>query len=117
MFCVINIGMAENSIKSYTPVASTSKHAHPALLDLINYIDTIKKLPNKIDFDTINEIFKITLNFVDTDEEINSVYQKWTRFILRFAEDPFKVDLKNLLPERIRTANNVSLKISKIIEI
>ncbi len=109
--------MAENSINNLIHLlASTSKHAHPALLDLIDYIDTIKKLPNKIDFDTINEIFKITLNFVDTDEEINSVYQKWTRFILRFAEDPFKVDLKSLLPERIRTANNVSLKISKIID-
>ena len=96
--------------------ATTSKHAYPALFDFINYIDTIKKLPNKIDFETINEVFRITLNFTDTDEEITSVYTKWIRFIIRFAEDPFSIDVQSILPERIRNANEKTIKLSKTID-
>ncbi len=109
--------MADNSINNLIHLlASTSKHAYPALLDFINYVDTIKKLPNKVDFDTINEIFRISLNYTDTDEEIISVYHKWIRFILRFSDDPFAVDVQSVLPERIRHANESTIKISKILD-
>lgn len=109
--------MADSSINNLIHLlASTSKHAYPALLDFINYIDTIKKLPNRVDFDTINEMFRIVLNYTDTDEEIISVYHKWIRFILRFSDDPFTIDVQSVLPERIRYANDDTIRISKVID-
>ena len=109
--------MTESSVNNLIHLfTTTSKHAYPALLDLVNYVDTIKKLPNKIDFDTINEVFKITLNFADTDEEIISVYTKWIRFVVRFCDNPFVIDVHSVLPERIRNANEKTLKLSKIID-
>ncbi len=109
--------MTETSVNNLIHLfATTSKHAYPALLDFIKYIDTSKKLPNKIEFEAIDEIFRITLNFADTDEEIISVYTKWIRFVIRFAKDPFAIDVESVLPERIRNANEKTLKLSKIIE-
>jgi len=82
-------------------LASTSTHAYPALLDMINYFDSVKKLPNKIPFETINDIFTITLNFADTDEDINSVYSKWIRFLLKFSDDPFTIDISSTTATKI----------------
>ncbi len=74
-------------------LASTSTHAYPALLDLINYFDKTKKLPNKIPFETINDIFTITLNFADSEEDITNIYSKWIRFLLKFSENPFTTNI------------------------
>ena len=82
-------------------LASTSPHAYPALLDMINYFDSVKKLPNKIPFETINDIFTIMLNFADSDEDINSIYSKWVKFLLKFSDDPFKIDITNTRASRL----------------
>jgi len=96
--------------------ASTSEHAYPALRDLINYVDTIKKLPSKISFDTLNEIFKITLNFADSDDDIISIYTKWLKFLLKFCDDPFNIDVVSILPEKIRNANEATARITGLLE-
>jgi len=74
-------------------LASTSTHAYPALFDLINYFDKTKKLPNKIPFETINDIFTITLNFADSEQDITSIYSKWIKFLLKFSNNPFATDI------------------------
>ena len=96
-------------------LASTSTHAYPALLDLINYFDKTKKLPNKIPFETINDIFTITLNFADSDEDITNVYSKWVKFLLKFSDNPFTTDVTAKLSDRAKQANTTATKISEML--
>ncbi|MFH1223713.1 MAG: hypothetical protein V1647_05165 [Pseudomonadota bacterium] len=97
-------------------LASTSGHSYPALRDLINYVDTAKKLPDKVSFNTINEIFKITFNFAESDQDIVSIYTKWIKFLLKYCDDPFDIDVVNMLPDKIRTANEKTVRITKLLE-
>ncbi len=95
--------------------ASTSEHAYPALLDLIKYLDKTNKLPTTIPFETLNSVFKITLNFADTEEDVLSVYTKWIKFLLKFSDNPFLVDVISFLPERIKNANEKTVKITELL--
>ncbi|MCX6113463.1 MAG: hypothetical protein NTY22_09345 [Proteobacteria bacterium] len=96
-------------------LASTSKHAYPALLDLINYIDTATKLPAKIPFDTLNAVFRIALNFASTDEDILSIYTKWIKFLLKFSDNPFELDVVSVLPEKVKHAGEKTEKITELL--
>ena len=96
-------------------LATTSPHAYPALLDMIKYFDSTKKLPTKISFQTINDIFNITLSFADSDEDITYVYSKWVRFLLKFSDDPFKTDITATISEKTKHANAVASKISELL--
>jgi hypothetical protein len=95
-------------------LASTSKHAYPALRDMIEYLDGVRRLPTKIPFETLNSVFKISLNFADSDEDTLSIYTKWIKFLLKFSDNPFDTDVLSFLPDRVRHA---SQKTEKIIEL
>ena len=96
-------------------LASTSKHAYPALLDLIRYLDTVNKVPTKIPFETLNSIFKITLNFANSDEDMLFIYTRWIKFLLKFCDDPFETDVLSVLPERVKNANDKTTKITELL--
>ncbi len=97
-------------------LATTSSHAYPALLDMIKYFDGTKKLPNKISFQTINDIFSITLSFADSDEDITYVYSRWIKFLLKFSDDPFRTDVTATISDRTKHANSTASKISELLE-
>jgi hypothetical protein len=96
-------------------LASTSKHAYPALRDMIEYVDGVRRLPTKIPFETLNSVFKISLNFADTDEDILSVYTKWIKFLLKFSDNPFETDVLSFLPDRIRYSSQKAEKITELL--
>jgi sulfur relay (sulfurtransferase) DsrC/TusE family protein len=96
-------------------MACSSEHAYPALVGLINYVDKINKLPAKIPFETLNSIFSIVMNFADSDDDMINIYSKWVRFLLRFSDDPFKTDLINAVPDRIKYANHKNTRITELL--
>ena len=112
-----NVIKEDNSyINSFVHLlASTSEHAYPALLDLINYLDTATKLPVKIPFETLNAVFRIALNFANTDEDMLSIYTKWIKFLLKFSDDPFSLDVVSVLPERAKHASEKTEKITELL--
>ena len=96
-------------------MASSSEHAFPALIGLINYVDKLKKLPTKIPFGALNAVFSIVMNFANTDEDMVNIYSKWVRFLLRFCEDPFGTDILSLVPDRIKYANHQNTRITDLL--
>lgn len=84
--------------------AQQTEHFYKALLEAVELLYKGETLPENVSFGVADKLFRLGISTackMNNIPDSRALYKKWIKFVLRFAEKPFAVDIFAVMPESL----------------